>query len=210
MVWFYAPTGYTIRVELEGVEPMVWRRLFISSDLALPLFARVLETAIGWQGYHLHQFVSGNLTFGHADDEMGYTIDETNVLIKQILPEIGNDVRFNYDFGDDWNHLVRVEAIVELGYDDPPSALVLDGARACPPEDVGGVGGYEHLVEVLSDSKHEEYAQLRRWAGRAFKPEAFDLHKTQRSVAKLLPRPRQPKVSKRLDGLASIIRIPLP
>ena len=101
MVLFFAPTDYTIRVELERVDPLVWRRLRISSDLSLPLFARVLEAAMGWQSYHLHQFVSGNLTFGDADDEMGYTIDETNVVIKQILPEIGHEVRFDYDFGDD-------------------------------------------------------------------------------------------------------------
>ena len=209
-VTLFGPTDYTIRVELEGVDPVVWRRLRISSDLSLPLFARVLEAAMGWQSYHLHQFVSGNLTFGDADDEMGYTIDETNVVIKQILPEIGHDVRFDYDFGDDWHHVVRVEAIIERGYGDPPSALVLDGARACPPEDVGGVEGYAHLVEVLRDPASEEYGEIRRWAGRSFKPEAFDLLKTQRAVAKLLPRPRQPKTPKRPDGPGSIVRFPVP
>ena len=208
MVLFFAPTDYTIRVELEGVEPLVWRRLRISSDLPLPLFARVLETAMGWQSYHLHQFVLGNVAFGDADDEMGYTIDGTDVLIKQILPEAGNEVRFDYDFGDDWHHLVRVEAIAEIGDEDPLSALVLDGARACPPEDVGGIGGYEHLVDVLRDPANEEHAELRRWAGRSFKQEAFDLLKTQRTVAKLLPRPRQPKTPKRSDGPASIVRFP--
>lgn len=101
-------------------------------------------------------------------------------------------------------------AIVERGYEDPPSALVLDGARACPPEDVGGIGGYEHLVEVLRDPTNEEHAELRRWAGRSFKPEAFDLLRTRRAVAKVLPRPRRAKMPKRPDESASIVRFRVP
>lgn len=189
----FGPADYTVHVSLRGVRPVVWRRLVVSSDLMLPLFARALETAMGWQGYHLHLFAVGGIDFSAPDDEDDTMVDETGVLIKQVLRAVGDGLRFDYDFGDGWEHDVRVESAAERDFFGPQVLGLVDGAGACPPEDVGGVSGYEHLVEVLADPKHPDYRELRTWAGRGFHPSVFDLTKTQRKVTGLLKPVRRPK-----------------
>lgn len=82
-------------------------------------------------------------------------------------------LRYTYDFGDDWEHEVQLEKIlpIERGMVVPRCTA---GRRACPPEDCGGVYGYENLLEVLADPKHEEYEELQQWVGGPFDPEAFN------------------------------------
>jgi hypothetical protein len=172
IVW--GPSVHTLRVSLRDVEPTVWRRIVVPSETKLPKVARWLEAAMGWEGYHLHSFNIDELQFGMPDEDADYVIDERRVTLKQILPRVGSALRWDYDFGDGWEHDVVVEAIEE------PSASVrypvcLDGARACPPEDCGGVSGYDELLEVLADPTHEDYEHLRGWAPEGFAADRFDL-----------------------------------
>jgi hypothetical protein len=81
---------------------------------------------------------------------------------------------YEYDLGDSWRHTIEVEAVDdELEGDD--WVVCLDGARACPPEDCGGVGGYADLLETLFDPRHPDFEAMREWAGPAFAPERFEL-----------------------------------
>jgi hypothetical protein len=91
---------------------------------------------------------------------------------------------YTYDFGDNWEVAIRVERI-EPALIPPPPPASLAGARAGPPEDCGGPPGYEELCEILADPRHPEHAERRRWAGRAFDPEAFDLAAVNRRLPRL-------------------------
>ena len=82
---------------------------------------------------------------------------------------------YQYDFGDNWEHEIRVEQVLSAVGTVTPRLLA--GKRACPPEDCGGSWGYAHLLEVLDDPMDDEHDQMTAWAG-DFHPEAFDLDAT--------------------------------
>lgn len=171
----FGPTVHTLRVSLRDVEPQVWRRVVVGSDTPLPKLKRVLERAMRWEGYHLHMFDVGGVLFGEPDeDSADYVISEKAATVKHVLPRVGASLRWNYDFGDGWEHDVVVEAI-ESPAEGTRCPICVDGALACPPEDCGGVPGYEHLVAVLADPGHEEYHELAQWAPDGFDPAAFDV-----------------------------------
>ena len=96
----------------------------------------------------------------------------------------GSTFVYQYDFGDDWLHDVTVEAIIAPS-DEPLLLTCLEGARACPPEDCGGVPGYENLLEALRDPKHEEHADMKQWVGRSYDPERFELEKVKKKLVAL-------------------------
>ena len=206
-VFFYGPSDHRIHIQLEHCEPPIWRRIRVPSELPLPQFARVIESAMGWESYHLHQFDVDGVAFGIVgDDFTDHIIDETAVVVRQILPREGAELRFDYDFGDDWHHLIRTEHITERN-EHAPRVELLDGARSCPPEDVGGIWGYKNLLDVLDDPTHEEHKAMRAWAGKAFDPEHFDPAKVQRALEKLFPKakPKRPTKKPSTTNVVSLI-----
>ncbi|MBQ1761716.1 MAG: plasmid pRiA4b ORF-3 family protein, partial [Aquincola sp.] len=98
---------------------------------------------------------------------------EEDVLLSQALGR-RKSFKYLYDFGDSWWHSVKVEQIVKL--DTPLKfARCIAGENACPPQDVGGAGGYEEFLEALADPDHPEHATLKEWIGAPFDPSAFDI-----------------------------------
>jgi hypothetical protein len=170
-------TIYQFRVNLLEIKPTIWRRFQIK-DCFLGDLHWHIQGAFGWTNSHLHDFDVGPDRYGiisQIDDPNDPNCkDSLTTLLSDILPKDGKRFvfKYNYDFGDNWEHEVLFEGIVK------PSRKIkypicLEGERACPPEDCGGEMGYEHLLEVLADPKHEEYLDLRQWAG-DFDPERFD------------------------------------
>lgn len=175
---------YRIRVELASAEPPVWRRIEVASDLFLDRVHVVLQVVMGWQDYHLHQFASGaevhhphaeNYVMPAALDEGVVGVDERRVRLDEVLVEPGERLHYEYDFGDGWSHTLDLEAVLDRAPEDPASCL--DGARACPPEDCGGIGGYAELLQVLADPEHPDHDRMRTWAGADFDPDRFDVAK---------------------------------
>jgi len=172
---YFGPFVYVLHVQLDDVEPPIWRRLVVEEDTKLPKLSRILEAAMGWQGYHLHDFQVGDgVTFASPDEDSDHAIDERKITVKQILPRVGSTLVWQYDFGDGWEHTVTVEAMDEPD-PDVRYPRVLEGARACPPEDCGGPPGYEHLLRVLADPSDPEHDDLAEWTPDGFDPEAFDV-----------------------------------
>ena len=171
---YFGPTAHVLRLSLRDVEPEVWRRIVVASDMPLPKLAMALEHAMGWEGHHLHIFDVGGVLFGVPDGDDDHLINEKAARVSHVLPRVDSSLRWDYDFGDGWEHDVVVEAIEPL---NPKTKypVVLDGARACPPEDVGGPGGYEELLRVLNDPTDEEHEHMREWAPEGFDPAVFDL-----------------------------------
>ncbi len=166
---------YRIKVVLKDTYAPVWRRLQVPADIALDALHDVLQIAMGWEDAHLHQFVVNGDCYGVYDPEFANDMqNESSYLLSDLVDE-GDRLTYEYDFGDDWVHEIKIEKVLiaEPGTHYP---LCLGGERACPLEDSGGPPGYEHILEVLRDPKHEEYDEILEWAGEDFDPEAFDLN----------------------------------
>ena len=164
-----------IHVSLLDIEPPIWRCIELSSQTTLRQFHRILQIAMGWENYHMHEFLVSKQRYGVPDptyDEPGEVIVEGKVQLADVLPGPGSQIQYIYDFGDYWQHTVELEEIVpaESGAAYP---RVIGGARSCPPEDCGGTGGYADLLDILMDPTHEEFQHMRDWAGSKFLAESF-------------------------------------
>ena len=146
---------------------------------------------MGWTNSHLHHFRVGQQLYGDPllmqenFEEMEYE-DSTATTLSDILPKSGGRFRFEYDFGDGWRHEVLFEGCVRAER-DKRYPICLEGARACPPEDVGGVWGYQEFLETITDPEHEDHDGLLEWAGGSFDPEAFDPAAATREMHRGLP-----------------------
>ena len=182
---------YQFKVTLMGIDPPIWRRIQIR-DCTLDELHEHVQAAMGWTNTHLHDFEIKGKRYG--DPELiddGFLdfecIDSTCIKISDIVPKNGKrfTFKYEYDFGDSWEHDILFEGCPAV---DPEAKypLCLEGARACPPEDVGGVWGYADFLEALADPKHEQHDEFVKWAG-WFKPEKFDAKKTTKAMKKGLP-----------------------
>lgn len=166
--------AYQLYVELEWVQPKVWRRLLVPVAIDLPLLHATLLYGMGWQGGHIHEFVIGRERFGPNDmADLEDIVDEEGVTLREMLGARKTFV-YVYDFGDDWRHKVKVEQIVTM---DKPitNGVCIGGENACPPEDVGGPPGYEEFLAAMADPKHPEHRELKKWVGGSFDPAAFNV-----------------------------------
>ena len=179
---------YQIKVSLRGAKPPIWRRLLVPADVSLARLHDVIQAAFGWNGGHLHVFETPYGDFGQADRELGHRA-EGPVTLEQVAPEANDKIQYTYDFGDDWSHDIVVEKVLDR---DPALTYprCTGGRRAAPPDDCGGIWGYEELVEIMADPGHPEHRNQLDWLGlddaREFDPAAFDVDQ----VNELLPRLR--------------------
>jgi len=166
--------AYQLYVELEWVQPKVWRRFLVPITIDLPLLHATLLFGMGWLGGHLHEFVIGRDNYGPTDmADLDHIVDEEGVTLRDALGA-KKTFTYVYDYGDDWRHKVKVEKIVTL---DAPidRGVCIGGENACPPEDVGGPPGYEEFLSALADPKHPEHRDLKKWIGGSFDPTAFSV-----------------------------------
>ena len=174
-----------LRVTLLDVVPPVWRELLVPIDFTFAQLHRVLQAAMGWEDYHLHEFDVGGVCIGLPSPEDKYfprnrpLRDERKTCVGDML-EGRRKFRYWYDFGDDWWHEIVIGKAAETDGEGP---RLLAGEGACPPEDCGGPHGYAELLQALADPKHPEHRELREWAG-AFDPQRFDFDRAAKAVAK--------------------------
>jgi Plasmid pRiA4b ORF-3-like protein len=183
---------YQFKIILSDTKPPIWRRIQVE-DCTLDKLHEHIQTAMGWTNSHLHQFKIDKLRYADPmlmeDDfeEMGFE-DSTETKLSDLIPEGCKPFSFEYeyDFGDSWHHKIAFEGgpTPEKGVKYP---ICLEGERACPPEDVGGVGGYSEFLQALADPKHEEHENFLRWSGGSFNAKAFDPKKVTKRMANGLP-----------------------
>ncbi|NNE73548.1 MAG: plasmid pRiA4b ORF-3 family protein [Acidimicrobiales bacterium] len=178
------PAATTLWIALREVQPSVWRRIVVPAETKLPKLARLLAAAMGWEGKHRHLFHVGDLTFGPADPEEIGLIDERRITVAQLLPTVGARLTWAYDFGDDWEHDVVVEAIdaIDAGVRYP---FCLAGERACPPEDCGGAWGYGNVLAALADPGHPDHEEVVDWVPSGFDADGFDIDAVTKRVRQL-------------------------
>jgi hypothetical protein len=174
------PTAiYQFKITLLDTKPTIWRRIQIP-DCKLNTLHYHIQAVMGWENSHLHHFIIGRERYGVPellDDPFlgSKVLDSTKILLSDLLPANGKRLRFEYtyDMGDNWEHEVLFEGIVKPDQ-KTTCPVCVEGERAGPPEDCGGVPGYEHLLDVLKDPGQEEYHDALHWVGDDFDPEHFD------------------------------------
>ena len=173
------PVVYQARVELEGIKPPIWRRIQVPGSLTLGEFHDVIQIVMGWRDSHLHRFTINQQLYGLSDEEESCDEnepplqDERTVRLVEVLPTVPTVFTYEYDYGDEWRHTIEVQKTVspQPGTYYP---TCLAGNRACPPEDVGGIAGYEELLGILADRRHPEHKTTRTWVGEDYDPGRFD------------------------------------
>jgi len=170
---------YQLKVTLRNAKPPIWRRVLVPSSMNLGDLHEVLQIVMGWSDYHLHLFVAGQTTFGTLDNDFGNDFvtedeDEMEYELSEVLVKEKDSLTYEYDFGDGWEHKIVLEKILPFdGSMHVPSCI--KGKRACPPEDCGGVWGYENFIKIIQDPSHPEHEDMLEWVGGEFDPEHFDI-----------------------------------
>jgi len=177
---------YQIKVTLLGTRPPIWRRLLVPADLTLGGLHDVLQSAMGWDQSHLHEFRVGQQRYGAPDPTGGGfgmedQIDERKVRLHQVLSRVGAKAVYTYDFGDGWEHGIVVEKRLPV---DPNLAYpaCTGGRRACPPEDCGGIPGFYELLNAIRNPNHENREDLLDWLGGEYDPKAFSIETVNRAL----------------------------
>lgn len=161
---------WRIKVELLDVSPKVWRRFDTFADVTLFQFHHLLQGAMGWDLAHLYAF----------EDGRGYGGQFSTAARLCDVCQVGDALTYVYDFGDDWRHLVTVEKAMTRQSGHYPR--VIEGSRACPPEDCGGPWGYADMLRVLAGPRNARRREVVEWVGKSFDPKAFDLEEAQASL----------------------------
>ena len=169
------PSLYELSVKLLEIEPRIWRRFTVPSGIRLCCLHDVLQVVVGWTDAHAHQFEKHDRCWGVIEYDHDPDMEnEARMPLDKILSEVGMSLMYVYDFGDNWKHEVTVERILPLRLETLPLRC-LAGERRCPPEDVGGVPGYEEFLNVVFEPNHENFEPYRRWAGGPFQAEEFNI-----------------------------------
>jgi hypothetical protein len=200
------PNALQIRVTLREIEPAVWRQLVVPWTWHLGQLHLAIQAAFAWWNHHLHEFNIGGLRYGDCElDEDDFPdsprlFDEREVRLRDFDRGEVAPFRYLYDFGDCWRHTVEIEQLLTLDI-APKVAACVAGARARPPEDVGGFDGYERFLAIMADRNDPEHADMKQWCGGHFDPDWFDLTRTDKDVKNALkadvrrrlhqPRPRR-------------------
>lgn len=158
--------------------------MLVPGGVRMAKLSEMILATMGWTNSHLHAFRVGDKRYGMCfDDYPEEEIDEKDMTVLQAL---GEERRFtyDYDFGDGWEHGVMIEEITwtDVGL---KFAVCIDGQNACPPEDVGGPGGYSEFLDALSDPRHEEHESFLEWVGGSFDPAEFSVAGTNAALQRV-------------------------
>jgi hypothetical protein len=174
---------FQFKISLNYSKPLIWRRIQVPEFYTFWELSCAIQDAMDWGGGHLHGFMFSdkknnwqmiNITIPSSDDDefKDRIIDERTAKIADYSSKISKQCKYEYDFGDGWVHTILLEKVLSavLGQKYPKC---LAGKRACPPDDCGGIGGYERLVDILKHPKHPEHKEMMEWLGLDF-PDDFD------------------------------------
>jgi hypothetical protein len=176
---------YQLKVELADIEPVIWRRFLIPSNITLHRMHLILQELMGWTNSHLYRYKIGEKQYGEPDPDDDFNelnfINSRRTKLNRVITQKGDIFIYEYDFGDSWIHNIVVEDILEP-VDKARYPICLEGERACPPEDCGGPWGYSRLLGIIANPDNEEYEETKTWLGSHFNPTLFSLQKVNRRI----------------------------
>jgi hypothetical protein len=169
------PAVYQLKVTLAEITPPIWRRLLAPNHTTLRKLHLCIQIAGGWWNYHLHLFEIAGTEYGYPDPNGELSIhSDAHVKLNALPLRPGSHFRYLYDFGDGWEHEILLEKVLPAD-EAPRFPLCLEGKRAFPHEDSGGIPGYYRVLRILRLPEHPEHAETRTWVGPRYDPESFDL-----------------------------------
>lgn len=164
-----------LRIALDDVEPAVMRRIEVPLTIRLDRLHLALQAALGWTDSHLYEVRARNLGWGLPDPDWGDgPLDARKARLLDMIEDTGvKSFRYLYDFGDGWEHTIKIERITDAvpGIAYP---RLIEAVGRCPPEDIGGPWGYGDFLDAIADPKHERHAEFKEWIGGPFDPKAVD------------------------------------
>ncbi|MDE0380525.1 MAG: plasmid pRiA4b ORF-3 family protein [Rhodospirillales bacterium] len=166
-----------VRIKLRKVRPPVWRRVDVPVSCTLAELHDIVQAVMGWRNSHMHEFKIGGRSFAALDPDRdpgdGEIGDARSITLKTVIERGYRRFDYLYDFGDHWEHEVVVEDVRdgEAGIEYP---AFVEGARRCPPENVGGPPGFKRFLEAVLDPAHEEHRSMIEWSGKAYDPADID------------------------------------
>lgn len=185
-----------LKVTLDDVTPTVMRRIEVPFDIRLDRLHLVLQTALGWTNSHLYEFRIADVGFGIPDPEWGDgPLDARKATLKKVIADTdAKTFKYLYDFGDGWEHSIKIERILPAIPGLEPVNLI-EAIGRCPPEDIGGAGGYQEFLEAIVDPEHERRSELKRWWGSAsFNSNTINSHQIENALHALAKKwRRKPK-----------------
>jgi hypothetical protein len=179
-----AAREYEIRIALEEIDPEIFRVIKVSGGMKLNRLHRVIQTAMGWTNSHLHSFKLEGIQFGDYDPDEEITfLDESKFCLEELAQGREIQMKYTYDFGDNWVHLLQVKPL-HLLQEANHKPVCLDGKWPCPPEDCGGPHQFVELLQILANPDHEDFEHLSAWAKPSFRLR-FDLEETNEALKRL-------------------------
>ena len=175
----------SLKITLNKTNPAIWRKVLVPSSVTFFDLHHIIQISMGWKNSHLFEFQVDDYKIGYIDPNEAFEdiADASEVMLDLLLMKEGFTFTYLYDFGDNWQHTVEVEKILEKE-NDKVYPVCTEGHLACPPEDSGGIHGFHDKLEILKNKKHPEYAFIKEWLGRGYDPDKFNIDK----VNKELPR----------------------
>ena len=167
---------YQLKVTIKDIKPPIWRRLLLPSEATFWELHIAIQDSFGWMDSHLHEFFIGSawdrrvthIKILHPEDDIfgeeKESLDESKLRLREFLNEKQSKITYVYDFGDNWEHQIILEKVLPVNNNEV-YPQVIDGKRACPWENSGGIGGYLEKIEILKDKKHEYYEEIADWVG---------------------------------------------
>ena len=166
-----------IRIELQGIEPKLWRRVDVPLSSTLLALHDIIQVTVGWTGSHLFEFVVGQRVYSErlpVDEFFGRKVyNAAGIRLRTLIDRGVERLLYVYDFGDDWRHNVLIEEVRHEAADIDYPAFVA-GERCCPPEDVGGVPGFMRFLEAALNPFHDEHEEVLTWYGQPFDLDDID------------------------------------
>ena len=168
--------NYLLKIELLFIKPQIWRHFVVPGEITLDCLHDVIQIVMGWENKHLYQFRIMETKYIDEREED----KESNLLITKdyrlcdLIKNNDDTFEYLYDFGDYWEHLITVEDAQYSKKNLKSNIICLEGAMACPMEDIGGALGYMDYCKAIKNSRDKEHEYYMEWVGDDYDSEVFD------------------------------------
>jgi hypothetical protein len=187
-----------LKITLDDVVPTVLRRIDVPLNIRLDRLHLAIQAAMGWSNSHLYEIRARDVGWGSRDpDSADGPLDARKARLIDVLEDVGTkSLRYLYDFGDGWEHTIKIERVVlaVLGVTYP---CLVEAVGRCPPEDIGGPWGYADLLEAIHNPTHERHAELKDLIPDDFDPTVADADRLAVNVAELAKKWSRKSATKR-------------
>ena len=176
---------YQLKISLIVSKPEIWRQILVSGDTTLAKLHNIIQELMGWEDDHLHEFIIGGVhyTRSYPEDPMA-SQEEKRIRLDEVVSKKRKKFFYVYDFGDEWEHEIIVENILEEDSRFTGKPVCIGGQNAGPPEDCGGIYGYYEMLKAAKNPRHPEHEELKEWLGE-FDPKAFDIDLVNRILSRI-------------------------